>query len=245
MRIYSRNDGDQISNSTINGTPPSESGQKRKIRPTRRSVSGVYSFRGCEAIPFESTLERDFLIRTEYIKGVAQIISQPVQIPFTGSNGVTYTYTPDYLVYHHLVDRHYNNYPKPQLIEVKPTLQWKENWRKWSPKWKAALSLAKRNGWDFHIHDESRIRDQLFENVFFLQRFTRANYDDKEGDILLNTVGEMGSASMQYLLSKHYLGSDRCIGISHIWHLLATQRIACNMHTKLSETTIFWIPQDE
>jgi hypothetical protein len=36
--------------------------QTRKIKPTRRSVSGVYPFRGETAIPIESTLERDFLI---------------------------------------------------------------------------------------------------------------------------------------------------------------------------------------
>lgn len=44
--------------------------QVRKIGPTRRSVSGVYAFRGERSIEFESTLERDFLMRVEF--------SQPV-----------------------------------------------------------------------------------------------------------------------------------------------------------------------
>lgn len=38
--------------------------QHRKIKPTRRSVSGVYPFRGDEPVEYESTLERDFLIQT-------------------------------------------------------------------------------------------------------------------------------------------------------------------------------------
>lgn len=50
--------------------------QTRKIRPTRRSVSGVYSFRGQTAIPFESTLERDFLIRKEFALCVSLYDSQ-------------------------------------------------------------------------------------------------------------------------------------------------------------------------
>ena len=36
---------------------------QRKIKPTRRSVSGVHAFRRQRGIPYESTLERDFLIR--------------------------------------------------------------------------------------------------------------------------------------------------------------------------------------
>lgn len=34
--------------------------QMRKIKPTRRSVSGVYAFRGSSRVEYESTLERDF-----------------------------------------------------------------------------------------------------------------------------------------------------------------------------------------
>ena len=73
--------------------------QMRKIKPTRRSVSGFYSFRGESAIVFESTLERDFIIRKEFNVNVLDIIPQPAQIPFT-KNGRTYNYTPDFLVYY-------------------------------------------------------------------------------------------------------------------------------------------------
>ena len=51
---------------------------KRKIKPTRRSVSGVVAFRRQKGIPFESTLERDFVIRTEFFRSVADIIAQPI-----------------------------------------------------------------------------------------------------------------------------------------------------------------------
>ena len=45
--------------------------QVRKIGPTRRSVSGSYQFRGKEAIQYESTLERDFLIRHEFFPNMS------------------------------------------------------------------------------------------------------------------------------------------------------------------------------
>ncbi len=60
--------------------------QVRKIGPTRRSVSGSYPFRGGQAIQYESTLERDFLIRHEFFLNVLEIIPQPVQIPFTADS---------------------------------------------------------------------------------------------------------------------------------------------------------------
>jgi hypothetical protein len=78
--------------------------QTRKIKPTRRSVSGIYPFRGETAIAYESTLERDFLIRKEFNLYVLDIIPQPVQIPFTSNNGQVYTYTPDFLVYYRTLD---------------------------------------------------------------------------------------------------------------------------------------------
>jgi hypothetical protein len=72
--------------------------QTRKIKPTRRSVSGVHPFRGETSISFESTLERDFLLRAEFLTDVLDVIPQPVQVPFLGVNGQSYIYTPDFLV---------------------------------------------------------------------------------------------------------------------------------------------------
>jgi len=207
--------------------------QTRKIRPTRRSVSGVYSFRGEIAVPFESTLERDFLIRSEYFTSVVDVISQPVQVPFVDSNNHKNIYTPDFLVYRHLGDLSYHRYPKPQLIEVKPTSEWQQHWRKWLPKWKAARRLAKENGWEFRIYDESRIRDQTLENIRFLERFKRTDYPEEETLMILQTIEEMGSVPFHYLLAKHFTGFDRGVGVAHLWHLLAVRRAECNIDKKL------------
>jgi len=219
--------------------------QKRKIRPTRRSVSGVYSFRGETAVPFESTLERDFLTRTEYFTSVFDVISQPVQIPFIDRNSREYTYTPDFLVYRHLDKISFHSYPKPQLIEVKPASEWRQHWRKWLPKWKAARRLAKENGWDFRIYDESRIRDQTLENIRFLERFKRTDYPAEETLMILQTIKDMGSVPFHYLLAKHFAGNDRSIGVAHIWHLLATRQVDCDIDQKLCDLTEFWICPDE
>lgn len=218
----------------------------RKIGPTRRSVSGFYAFRGEESIAFESTLERDFLVKADFDLDVLGVISQPCEIPFHHPvTGRRYTYTPDYLVYYRLGSRHYEDYPKPLLVEVKPQAKWQEHWRDWSPKWKAALRHAKNEGWSFRIHDESRIRDKTFENITFLTRYKRMVFPHEESHEVLKTVREMGGASLDYLLARHFMGIYRAEGISHLWHLLATRQLDCDMAQPFSPFSEVWIPDYE
>jgi len=219
--------------------------QTRKIKPTRRSVSGLYAFRDEKQIAYESTLERDFLIRKEYSLCVLDIIPQPCKIPFVGHNGQSYSYTPDFLVYYRLGDMVYPEYPKPVLVEVKPKGQWKKHWRKWLPKWKAAYRHAKEQDWVFHIHDESRIRDQAFKNIRFLERYKRMKFSDTESQSVVESVQHMGAASFSYLLSRHFMGIYKAEGISHLWYLLATRQLDCDITKPLNEFTEFWVPSYE
>lgn len=219
--------------------------QTRKIRPTRRSVSGIYAFRGGTSIPYESTLERDFLIRTEFSLSVLDVIPQPVQIPFTGSGGRRYIYTPDFLVYYRLGNAHPDNYPKPRLVEVKPEAEWRKHWRVWTSKWKAARRYAREQGWEFRIMDESRIRDQALENIQFLDRYKRMNFPIEESQWVIQNLREMGCATFDYLLARHFMGIYRAEGIAHLWHLLATRQIECNIIQPFHEFTELWVPGNE
>lgn len=219
--------------------------QMRKIKPTRRSLSGVYAFRGHSSVAYESSLERDFLIRTEFSLSVLDVISQPAEIPFVSSNGRAYTYTPDFLVYYRLGSHSYDDYPKPVLVEVKPETEWRKHWREWLPKWKAAWSYARTQGWEFHIRDESRIRDQTFDNIRFLERYKRMQFSAEESWWVLETVSQMGCATMDYLLARHFMGIYRAEGIAHLWHLLATRKLDCDISRPLNEFSELWIPTNE
>ncbi|HEY5893905.1 MAG TPA: heteromeric transposase endonuclease subunit TnsA [Chthoniobacterales bacterium] len=220
--------------------------QTRKIRPTRRSVSGIYAFRGETAIPFESTLERDFLLKKEFSRHVLTVIPQPVQIPFIASNERAYTYTPDFLVYYRLpLDARYGDYPKPLLVEVKPRAEIRKHWRDWKSKFRAALHYAKKQGWDYRIHDEVRIRDQMLNNIRFLERYKRMQFPAEETRWVLDNVRRMGGAPFHYILARHFMGSYRGEGISHIWYLLATGQLECDITRPLGDDTEFWVPNNE
>lgn len=214
----------------------------RRICPTRRSVSGIYAFRGKTAIPFESTLERDFLIRMEFDLRVVNIIPQPVQIPFNANNGQGYIYTPDYLVYF----RQGTAPAEALLAEVKPRSELREHWQSWKSKFRTALRYAKGRGWQFHIYDESRIRDQALANIRFLDVYKRMHFPPEASVQIVEAFRRMGSASQGSIQVQHIAGASGREGIAHIWHLLATRRLDCNIigHT-LNESTELWIPTYE
>lgn len=230
-------------NNTCNKVAPPR--QMRKIKPTRRSVSGILPFRGEVSIPFESTLERDFIVRKEFSRLVSEVIPQPVQIPFE-ANGRTHIYTPDFLVYYRTDDYPWACGMKPLLVEVKERQEIRENWSKMKAKFRAALRYAKQNGWDFRVHDESRIRDQVFENIRFLGRYRRMEFPSANTKTILATLQSMGQAPFHYLVSRHFSGStDTAIGVAHIWHLLVTRQIECDMTLTLTNDTVLWVPSPE
>lgn len=228
-------------NYTSNRRDGIDASPKRKLKPTRRSVSGVYMFRGQDDVMYESALERDFIIRKEFNTGVVSVGAQPVQIPFIDSLGRQQVYTPDFLVDYALEDRVWTQGIKPLLVEVKEESEWRENWRDWLPKWKAAYRFAKDNGWRFAIHDESRIRDQVFQNVCFLERFKRMRFDSDCTEEILSTIELMGSVPVHHLLAKFFIGPvRRAEGVAHIWHLLAMRQLDCDMTLPLGEFTVLW-----
>ncbi|MDR9863545.1 TnsA endonuclease N-terminal domain-containing protein [Pseudomonas baetica] len=201
----------------------------RRIKSTTRSLSGVFAFRG-EGVAYESLLERDFLSRMDFRKDVLQVISQPVMLDFVARSGQAYTYTPDFLVHFHSHSR-----LRPMLIEVKPEENWRENWRNFLPKWKAAWRYAKQRGWDFHIYDESRIRGQSLKNIQYLERFRHADYAEQDLDAVMRTVAFKGIASIQYLLALHFQGEE-ALGKSHIFHLIATRQLDCDISGFLGDS---------
>ncbi|WP_041720299.1 heteromeric transposase endonuclease subunit TnsA [Pseudodesulfovibrio piezophilus] len=216
--------------------------QVRKIKSTRRSISGVYVFRGESSVQFESSLERDFLIRLEFNLSVLDVIPQPCEIPFTDRNGQTHIYTPDFLVYYRMGNSHYGHHIRPQLIEVKPENHWRTNRHKWLTKWKAAYRYSKERGWIFHIHDESRVRDQVYQNVRFLERYGQMNFSPEESAWVLQNVQAKGAVPVNRILARHFMGNYKAEGLSHIWHLLATRKLDCDMSLPLNEQTELWVP---
>lgn len=219
--------------------------QTRKIRPTRRSTSGVYPFRGETSIPYESTLERDFIIRTEFFRSVLDVVPQPVQIPFKGRNGQSYIYTPDFLVRFRPRENGTHQEEKALLIEVKPETEWRQHWRDWAPKWETARRYAINRGWIFRIADESRIRDQALTNINYLARYKRMSFPEERSIAMIDHVRSCQTTTVADLAASYCEPGQRSEGVAHIWHLVAMRDLECQVETPLTERTAIWIPSHD
>lgn len=71
------------------------------------------------------------------------------------------------------------------------------------------------------------------------------SFPEEESRAVLETVREMGSAPLDYLLARHFMGLYRAEGIAHLWHLLATRRLDCDISRPLSNFTELWVPSNE
>ena len=197
----------------------------RKIKPTRRSVSGLYPFRRQAMVAYESTLERDFIILQDFDATVSEIISQPVVIPFV-LNGRTYQYTPDFLV---LFQGAASN---GMLVEVKPEEEWRKHWRIWLTKWKAAYRWASERGYLFHIYDESRIRGQKLLNIRELQSFKNYLTDPTDTEMACRLILQSGGMTVSDFLLRfpHRQAESKRL----LWQLLSQGILETDMTMPLS-----------
>lgn len=203
----------------------------------------MYPFRRERLIQFESSLERDFIVRMEFFSHVLDMVAQPVEIEFRNDDeGPTYKYTPDFLVTFRTGSLGTFTSDLPRLVEVKPKEDWSESWRKWLPKWKAARRYAIEHGWEFRIYDEYRIRDTAFENINLLAPFKRDDFDPEDAKIVLKLLEDMGAAPINFILARYFGGNFRNRGLNTIWSLLANRLIDCDITAPLSESTEVWIP---
>lgn len=214
--------------------------QQRKIKPTRRSNSGYFPFQDGPSIPYESTLERDFLRRTTFAVNVIEVIAQPAEIPFQGVNGQTYLYTPDFLVYFRQEARAHQTYPFPLLVEVKPETEWRAHWREWSNKWKAAGRYAAEQGWRFRIMDEGRIRDQALETITFLEQFKRTEQDEALNRFILSLFPPGVSSSVREIAAGLRPSLPLNSVTSAVWHLVALRKLDCGLGQPLTVDTPIW-----
>lgn len=211
---------------------------RRKVGNTRISVSGLYPFKKDSAVAFESTLERDFLIRLEIDPNVLAVESQPFTIEYI-DNGKKRVYTPDFLVTY----KHDNYLPfiPPKLVEVKPAAELEQNLNLWKTRYRAAMTICKEEGWKFHIAHEGRIRDQLWLNAMFLQKYRKMNFSFTDSKHLIDYVRDREVVTFDTLLARHFSGKwDRANGISQIWYLVAQGYLVCDLSLPLQPSTELW-----
>ena len=196
--------------------------QVRKIKPTRRSISGHVAYKG-SSIAFESSLERDFIIYHSFKDDVIDIVPQPIAIPFI-KNGRTYEYTPDFFV------QMKPDTSKSLIVEVKPKSEWQLNWRDWSEKWKATIKFCREQDFKFAIYDEDRIHHLALENINFLLRYKNTAVVPEEVKAVLKDIELRGSTTIEYVLERYFKSHLYHNQGKHLlWYLMANKMVGFNI----------------
>ncbi|MBF4290934.1 TnsA endonuclease N-terminal domain-containing protein, partial [Vibrio anguillarum] len=191
----------------------------RTIPKNYRNLTGLAASTKAEKPFFESTLERDFLTLLEFDRSVYTYDVQPIEVSWTDDNERHRVYTPDVLV-------HY--YPPQQniLYEVKYRSDLRANWKELKPKFKAAISHAKSNGWRFKLITEVEIRTSYMENARFLLPYLRVETNEEHSDMLLRQLVQMRQCSIEALIKAIF--NDRWAQaelVPTLWYLIASGRV--------------------
>lgn len=210
----------------------------RVIGTSRRSLTGRVALGG-EAIPFESSLERDFLVLLDFDPLALDVREQPVRIDYVDCDGCPRHYTPDFLVEYANAD--------VVLYEVKYRSNLREDWPRLKPKFRAAIRYARAHGMRFALITDQEIRGTgLLANAKFLRPYREHPRDPSIEEHLASTLAVLGETTPEGLLAASYWSQEnRMMALASLWRLLATGRIHADLRMPLNMTTPIWITVGE
>jgi len=204
-------------------------GPVRKIRKNYRSITGgLASVKAGGEAPFESSLERDFLILLEFDPQVVRISPQPVRLQYRLDGGRSRLYTPDVLV-------HYQGGQRPGLFEVKYVSEIREKRDHFRRLFPVVRDYARDRGWTFTLMTEKSLRGVLLDNTRFLLPFRDPGRVWSHGvrDELLSRLQTRVDFTPQTLLAT-VAQERRAELLPLLWHLVATGQVMVNMHLPLT-----------
>ncbi|MFT9597475.1 TnsA endonuclease N-terminal domain-containing protein [Mesobacillus sp.] len=192
----------------------------RKIKPSKKvSIRGKHrSQKMSSMIPWESTLERDYLKIAEFDSMITYISSQPISITYL-FEGKEKTYFPDFLI----KTRDFKEY----LVEVKP--ESKKYLSENQIKFQAGMSYAKENGIEFRILSEKDIRKGfLLENLDLLTdsrfEYTDVKIMNRMLDELRKSPGGITIGSFRQIMKM-----EQGEFILNLYYLIYSQKIKADL----------------
>lgn len=210
----------------------------RVIPINRRSTTGRVETSG-GTVPYESTLERDFVHLADFDGEVERIVSQPLRIVFRVADGPERRYTADFLLRFRSVDGRTKR--RPGLYEIKYRDELRDRWDELEPGFRAARKLCRSRGWSFRVVTERGIRGTYLENVAFLRDFRTYNDSEGIGIKLLQTLEELQVTTPATLLAAAFMDlENRALAVGVLWRLIASGFIGANLLHKLTMSSEIW-----
>lgn len=211
----------------------------RKLRTSRRALTGRVVTADGEVSTFESSLERDWLMVLDLDPAVQSIEVQPFTLSYE-VDGVSSRYTPDVLV--RVED---GKTERVTVYEVKFASDLRDHWPEYRPRFKAALRYCRSQGWRFKIVTDRRIRTPRLGNARFLRRYRALRTDSLMCKQLLYTLRTLGPTTPQALLAGAYFSQDsRLAAMPMLWKMVACRQIVANLDQPLTMASKIWLASD-
>lgn len=216
----------------------------RKIKPSRRSITGWAKCRDGSSIPFESALERDWIIALDFEPLTRSIHSQPFTLEYYSPEGKRRYYTPDFLAtFDHCWEPHLLGY----VYEVKYRDDLRENWKEYRPKFKAAIRRCREEGLKFKIVTDREIRTPFVQSATFLRRYREYPTDEAVDTQLKRTLLTLppDHRTPKILLTAAYAYEpNRIKAISHLWRLIDAHAILFDRDEPLTMNSEIWLQEE-
>jgi len=209
---------------------------RRVIRPNHRSVTGwlANDLTG-DAVPFESTLERDCAYIALFDKRVTEVQSQPITIPYKLENGRNSHYTPDYKVTYRM-----DGSTQRAILEVKELKTFEENKISFLRKYDAAEKWCTDNDCSFYVVTERQLRPPLIENIRFLYRQRQQwHFDTLASGELLSNIQDQLPLTVEEILdinSKNQV--ERAKTQTLLWGLIASRLVYVDLKKEIAPTSV-------
>ena len=193
----------------------------RLIPPKSRALTGRVTLRDGTSACFESSLERDCLIRLDFELAGRILKPQPFTLEYAIGTKTRH-YTPDLLVQYGPSE----NRPL-EVIEVKFAADLQDEIAKHRDKFEAMRTFCATQSWDFRILTEKEIRgDAFLENATFLRRYLNSERNDEHAWLICSMLKTLRSATADELIVQTFQASSmRATGLWTLWSLIANQFI--------------------
>ncbi|MGA3036667.1 MAG: TnsA endonuclease N-terminal domain-containing protein [Vulcanimicrobiaceae bacterium] len=207
----------------------------RRIPASRRSATGVFATVKADVlIPYESTLEGDFLLAADFDESITAIEAQPLRVPYRAITGRRTAAVPDFLIHrfgqpHALCDIH----PREQIVA---------DWTRMRPRYVAVRDHAVKHGLRYYIRTEKHIRIDSLPNLRFLHPFLRRHPDQRDVFELCSHLSKK-KLTIRELLERCARDVERQSElIPVIWNLIARKLLVVNLDKRLTMEVDIWLP---
>ena len=215
----------------------------RELTSIMRRSRPIYLFRRKEPIGMNSELESKLLTLFEFFSHVQSVIRAPFPEDMEEYGLSTDTQL--------LVTFRTGNYShrskcwRPWLVEADEQDKWKPREPDRSERRRQSDLEATKRGWIYKLVIQSDIHQQTFENITALNHYRAMVFDPADRLEVVRRLRHKPILQVEDLVHDLTAAADPRVGTAHIWHLLATGVICCDIRRPLNGLTEVWLANDE